>query len=136
MGDTQFGYLSLQQDFHVTGRLAGFAGATVSYVGDRVGTFKATSERQIFPAYAQANLRAGKMYDSWTANLFFIRIAAASSQVASAQSQPTASSVPSRARSDWPFRGRSETVMRTQDSLYPGRWIGRGLEVGTNTPLH
>jgi hypothetical protein len=46
----------------------------VSYVGDRVGTFKATSERQIFPAYAQANLRAGMMYDSWTANLFFTNL--------------------------------------------------------------
>jgi hypothetical protein len=30
-------------------------GAAVSYVGDRVGTFKATSERQVFPAYAQEN---------------------------------------------------------------------------------
>jgi hypothetical protein len=58
------------QDFRVTGRLTGFAGAAVSYVGDRVGTFMATSERQILPAYTQANLRAGMMYDSWTANLF------------------------------------------------------------------
>jgi hypothetical protein len=33
------GNLSLQQDFRVTGRLTGFAGAAVSYVGDRVGTF-------------------------------------------------------------------------------------------------
>jgi iron complex outermembrane recepter protein len=68
-------YLSLQQDFRVTGRLTGFAGAAVSYVGDRVGTFKATSERQIFPAYTQANLRAGMMYDSWTANLFVTNLA-------------------------------------------------------------
>ena len=69
------GYLSLQQDFRVTGRLTGFAGAAVSYQGDRVGTFKATSERQIFPAYTQANLRAGMMYDSWTANLFVTNLA-------------------------------------------------------------
>src|SRR4029077_19470817 len=69
------GYLSLQQDFRVTGRLTGFAGAAVSYQGDRVGTFKATSERQIFPAYTQANLRAGMMYESWTANLFVTNLA-------------------------------------------------------------
>ena len=46
----------------------------MSYVSDRVGTFKAPSERQILPAYAQANLRAGMMYDSWTANLFFTNL--------------------------------------------------------------
>ena len=69
------GNLSLQQDFRVTGRLTGFAGAAVSYVGDGVGTFKATSERQIFPAYTQANLRAGMMYDSWTAKLFVTNLA-------------------------------------------------------------
>ena len=65
----------MQQDFRVKGRLTGFAGAAVSYVGDRVGTFKATSERQIFPAYTQVNLRAGMMYDSWTANLFVTNLA-------------------------------------------------------------
>jgi iron complex outermembrane receptor protein len=69
------GYFSLQQDFRVTGRLTGFAGAAVSYVGDRVGTFKATSERQNFPGYTQANFRAGMMYDSWTANLFVTNLA-------------------------------------------------------------
>jgi DNA-binding CsgD family transcriptional regulator len=41
----------------------------------RVGTFKATSGRQIFPAYRQANLRAGMMYDSWMANLFVTNLA-------------------------------------------------------------
>lgn len=47
----------------------------MSYVGDRVDTFMSTSERQIFPAYTQANLRAGTMYDSWTANLFVTNLA-------------------------------------------------------------
>ena len=69
------GNLSLQQDFRVTGTLTGFAGAAVSYVGDRVGTFRATSERQSFPAYTQANLRFGVMYDSWTTNLFVTNLA-------------------------------------------------------------
>jgi outer membrane receptor protein involved in Fe transport len=69
------GNLSLRQDFRLTGRLTGFAVAAVSYVGDRVGTFKATSRRQIFPAYTQANLRAGMMYDFWTADLFVTNVA-------------------------------------------------------------
>jgi iron complex outermembrane receptor protein len=69
------GYLSLQQHFRVTGQITGFAGAAVSYVGDRVGAFRATSLRQSFPAYTQANLRAGMMYASWTANLFVTNLA-------------------------------------------------------------
>jgi hypothetical protein len=47
----------------------------VSYQGDRVGTFKETSERQILPAYTQANLGAGMMYGSWTTNLFVTNLA-------------------------------------------------------------
>jgi iron complex outermembrane recepter protein len=46
----------------------------VSYVGDRVGTFQPTSQRQSFPAYTQANLRAGMMYDAWSGNFFVTNV--------------------------------------------------------------
>jgi iron complex outermembrane recepter protein len=42
------GRLSLQQDFRITGRLTGFAWAAVSYVCDRVGTFKTTLSDNCF----------------------------------------------------------------------------------------
>ena len=104
------GKLSLQQEFSITGRLTGFAGATVSYVGDRVGTFQATSERQNFPAYTQANLRFGmcRTRRRLTCLSATLVIAAASSQGAWKQFPPTASSTPNRARSDCSFRGPSE----------------------------
>jgi hypothetical protein len=55
-------------------QLAGFAAASVSYVGDRQGEFPSVYAtpplRQYFPAYAKIDLRAGAKYDSWTVNFF------------------------------------------------------------------
>jgi outer membrane receptor protein involved in Fe transport len=68
------GSFSVDQDFALMGRVAGFVGGTVSYVGDRFGEFQsqfsATSPRLQFPGYTDVDLRAGTRYESWTANLF------------------------------------------------------------------
>jgi iron complex outermembrane receptor protein len=69
------GSLSFTQDFPMVGSVTGFAGATVSYVGDRLGQFLATSARADYPAYTKVDLRAGGHWDDWTLNLYVNNIA-------------------------------------------------------------
>ncbi len=64
------GNLSLDQEFPLTATMTGFAGASVSYVGDRESVFLTTPGRQNFPAYTKADLRAGVRFQDWTVNLF------------------------------------------------------------------
>jgi iron complex outermembrane receptor protein len=53
------------------GTLTGMAGTTVSYVGDRLGTFIADeSVRQRFPAYTKADVHAGLKTQQWTFDLY------------------------------------------------------------------
>jgi iron complex outermembrane recepter protein len=64
------GNLSLQKEFPLASNMTGFVGGAVSYVGDRVGYFRASPERQEYPAYTRTDLRAGLKYDAWTVNFF------------------------------------------------------------------
>jgi iron complex outermembrane recepter protein len=64
------GNLSIEQDFPITNVVTGFAGAAISYVGDRSGTFIASPDRQLYSAYAKTDLRTGVKYDSWTVNVY------------------------------------------------------------------
>jgi len=64
------GNLSLQQTFPLSNGVGGFAGATLTYIGDRVGTFGSTAERQDLPGYAKVDLRVGFVHDSWKVNVF------------------------------------------------------------------
>lgn len=66
------GYISAQQNFPIADAVIGDIGGELSLVGDRKGNFTSSqsSPRQDYPAYAQANLRAGVLYKSWTANLY------------------------------------------------------------------
>ena len=45
-------------------------GATLSYIGERLGAFMPTPQRQIYPAYAKADFRASLGLGSWTWNLY------------------------------------------------------------------
>ena len=67
------GNLSVQQDFPLGGRLRGFAGGTVAYIGDREGEFAPQgsdpADRARFPAYTKVDLRAGARYEDWTVSL-------------------------------------------------------------------
>jgi outer membrane receptor protein involved in Fe transport len=73
------GNVSLDEEFLVGAHTTGFIGATVSYVDDRPGNFPgffATStQRQIFPAYWQTDLRGGLRRDSWALNVFINNVA-------------------------------------------------------------
>ena len=62
------GSLSLNEEFPIASQLTGFVGGTLSYVGDRVGVFTGSTNRQNLPGYAQTNFNAGVKYDSWTFN--------------------------------------------------------------------
>jgi iron complex outermembrane receptor protein len=50
--------------------VSGSVGATVTYVGDRVGNFTASQVRQNYPAYARTDLNAGIKYTDWTAIVY------------------------------------------------------------------
>lgn len=63
-------YLSLEKDFPLGNALSGFAGASVSYVGDRVGIFQATPVRQDLPSYTRTDLRVGIRNEAWTASAY------------------------------------------------------------------
>ncbi|MBK7902544.1 MAG: TonB-dependent receptor [Proteobacteria bacterium] len=68
---TEFsGSLSLEKEFPLANGMNGFVGGTLSYVGDRVGYFRAAPERQEYPAYTKSDLRAGVRHDSWAVNFF------------------------------------------------------------------
>jgi outer membrane receptor protein involved in Fe transport len=69
------GSISLDQEIPLTSSVQGFVGGTVSYVGDRLDVFSASSQRQIFPAYARSDLRAGMRFADWTLNVFVNNVA-------------------------------------------------------------
>ncbi len=74
-GSSRFsGNLSLEQDFALTSSTSAIVGATVSYVGDRVGIFTVAPQRQDLPGFARADLRAGIKHESWTGNLYVTNI--------------------------------------------------------------
>jgi iron complex outermembrane recepter protein len=68
------GNFSVNDDFPLTDNLTGYAGATVSYVGDRVGTFLGSPDRQIYPSYTRTDVHGGVAYDAWKVNLFVTNI--------------------------------------------------------------
>jgi iron complex outermembrane receptor protein len=66
------GNLTADQDILHTDDWRGFVGASLGYVGLRLGDFQGspTQPRSRFPAYVPTNLHTGAEYGSWTANLF------------------------------------------------------------------
>lgn len=71
------GSLAVDQEFPLASGLEAFAGATVSYIDDRLGQFLPASlpQRQVFPSYTKVDLRAGLRSGAWTANLYAINVA-------------------------------------------------------------
>jgi len=67
------GNISIDQGFPITNGVVGFAGAMVSYVGDREGDFPnifSTTPRPTLDSYVRTDLHVGARYGSWTFNLF------------------------------------------------------------------
>jgi iron complex outermembrane recepter protein len=70
------GNLSLDHEFDLSSSMRSFLGGSVSYVGDRQGSFgnSAVPQRQTFPSYTKTDVHAGLRYESWTANIFITNL--------------------------------------------------------------
>jgi iron complex outermembrane receptor protein len=68
------GNLSVEQGFPLWSEVSGFVGASATYVGERIGRFRAVPLRQTFPSYTQADLHAGVKSETWTANLYVTNV--------------------------------------------------------------
>ena len=64
------GNLSLQEEFPISQGAKAYVGEMFTYVGDRLGIFLATPERQYFPSYTQLDLNAGIRLDGWSVNAY------------------------------------------------------------------
>jgi iron complex outermembrane recepter protein len=68
------GNFSLTQEFLLPRSMTGFVGASVSYVGNRVGAFSGAGSmpgpREYLPAYARTDAHVGVRYDTWTVNAY------------------------------------------------------------------
>lgn len=69
------GNVTVDEEFPIMNGVTGFVGGALSYIGNRLGDFESTPERQYLPAYAKTDLRAGAKYDAWTANLYVNNLA-------------------------------------------------------------
>lgn len=63
--------INVDQDFQINDDLAGFVGATMSYVGDRPGVFPAAAGllRAEYDDYVSLDFRAGLTFESWELSL-------------------------------------------------------------------
>ena len=66
------GSVSAEEDAAVSDSATGFAAASLSYVGDRYGSFAGAADwiRVHMPGYAELDLRTGVRQNNWTINLF------------------------------------------------------------------
>lgn len=64
------GSLSVDYSFPLAADLTGFVGGIASYMGDSLGLFMQTAERQRFDSYTKVDLRAGANIGAWAVNLF------------------------------------------------------------------
>jgi outer membrane receptor protein involved in Fe transport len=68
------GNLAANDEFPIANNVSGFAGASVAYVGNRVGNFTSppptVPPRQYYPAYAKTDIHGGIKYDAWTATVY------------------------------------------------------------------
>jgi len=62
--------VSAEQQFPLSNNATGFVGGQVEYVGDRIGTYEPTTQRQVYPSYTRTDLRAGMKYDEWTFSVY------------------------------------------------------------------
>jgi iron complex outermembrane receptor protein len=69
------GNVSLEQQFPLGRGATGFVGGSLSYVGDQESVFTTTTQRQAFPGYGKADIRAGILYDSWAFNFYINNVA-------------------------------------------------------------
>lgn len=65
------GNISVSSEFPISSNVDGFAGASISYVDDRTGSFRTTgAPRAEYPAYSQVDINGGARFGEWTTNIF------------------------------------------------------------------
>ena len=69
------GNLSVEEELRVAGEWTGFINGALSYVGNRAYNFVPLPPRQLYPAYAQMDLRLGARSDSWAITVYANNIA-------------------------------------------------------------
>lgn len=69
------GYMSIEQEFAISGDLDGLIGGKVSRTGSRIGSFISTPARERFPGFTTFDVRAALMFDAWVANAYVNNIA-------------------------------------------------------------
>jgi iron complex outermembrane recepter protein len=75
-GSSRFsGSVSVEQQFPLTTLTNAFVAGSLSYASDREGVFASSPERQAYPSYALANVRAGLKHGPWTTSLFINNLA-------------------------------------------------------------
>ncbi|MBV9528071.1 TonB-dependent receptor [Sphingomonas sp.] len=62
---------TIRQEWPIGTEVTAYAGGTITYVGDRQGTFLAAGQtRQNFPAYTQVDLSIGAKWKGWETNIY------------------------------------------------------------------
>jgi iron complex outermembrane recepter protein len=73
------GNLSLDEEFPLSGHVSGFVGGILSYIGERQDNFAfayiGAPPRYTLPAYAETNVHAGVLIDTWRVNLYVNNLA-------------------------------------------------------------
>jgi iron complex outermembrane recepter protein len=66
------GHISIDREFLLRSNLTGSVGTSVSYIGERLGVFGSTAapERQVFPAYVKADVRASLGNEAWRGTFY------------------------------------------------------------------
>lgn len=67
-------HLSAEQEFYLGRELTGSVGASINYLGDRMGNLTPTPPRQVYDAYTTADVHVGVRYNQWSARLFATNI--------------------------------------------------------------
>lgn len=62
--------VSIDQEFPISEKLVASVGGSFSFVGNRLGQFTGTSQRQAFPSYTKLDLHAGVNYETVQINAF------------------------------------------------------------------
>jgi outer membrane receptor protein involved in Fe transport len=68
------GSVSVDQEFPLGTTVTGFAGASFSYVGERLDVFVANPPRLKLPSYTQLDLNAGARFDTWRVNAYMTNV--------------------------------------------------------------
>lgn len=69
-GSRRSGNVSIEKTFPLWNRAIGSIGGKVSYIGDRIGAFTSSAQRDAYPAYTKTDFNASLRYSSWMINLY------------------------------------------------------------------